>query len=535
MKKSGLISVCILVCLGFQTLQSQQVDTPETPIIDFVTVDPITGHVTITWSMPPTVPPSPEAEEYVIYWFERHPQGEDDLSPVSRPFATINDPTVFTYTFDYDTLMAREPMMPDPRKTSVGYVVAAINRSRPDGLVLTSNEAFRHHSMQLTNIYDSCRSEIMLRWFPYQGWRAYDEPFRPFEKYRIMYISEDSAMPGIELGTRTHWTDTTFLIENVEVNKLHTFYIEAVRSVDGVISQSFASERRTDMPTMPSQVTALSTIYNSDGHAEISFRLDPNPEITGARKYLFSGSSNPASAPVPIAEYYILNDTSLTDPQRQRRTFYYKLDAMHICQGRPHEASSNTATAIWLSIQQNGLKNNLRWDNYLEWDNSDARYEIYRKIGDDGLEQVVETVTQPQLTTFLDDLTGLGIEEITCYWIRATPTARPYSDEYGLSNIVCIKPESEIRIPTAFIPASSGLNAEYKPTFTFPPEEYLFLIYDRNGALVFETRNHEDGWNGKLRNGNTANEGVYTYFIRFKTAVGKVVEKRGTLMLLILP
>ena len=528
MKKLGLVKICLFVC--FVLYSQQDLTIPDRPIIDLVSVDPFTGHVTITWTMPSPQVSNVGVDEFVLYWFEFHPRIPGNPSSVSRPFADIKDLSggpVFTYTFDYDTLLLREPMMPDPRLTTVGFEVAAINTGGiSDNEYKTSLRAHMHYNTQLTHDYDPCRSEIRLRWHPYSGWRENTAPFQPFKEYRIIQVSQGGTATE-EIQTLT-WRDTTFLITDINSTGLYRYYIEAVRN-DGLVSTSILTEENVEILIPPSFVAALNTRVNDADITEISFIIDPSAQT---HSYLLSGASNPNFAFVPIAEYDIFSDTVLVDTQRRSRTYYYRLDAMHVCQGRPHVASSNVATGLWLSIRKNDLKNTLQWDRYLEW-NSDAYYEVYRRVGE-GLDQLLVTVSHTEETTLIDDLelADMYVEEEVCYWIKAIPTASGSSQEFGISNTVCVKPESRINTPSAFIPGDTNIdNSIFKPEFTFPPEEYMFFIYDRTGALVYETRNHNEGWNGRLLNGSSANEGVYTYFLRFRTAAGRIVERRGTVVL----
>ena len=295
------------------------------------------------------------------------------------------------------------------------------------------------------------------------------------------------------------------------------------------------------MPIPPTFVTAVDTKYNSEGLAEISFKLDPAAETFD---YEFLGTSNYGYSFVRIDNYKIIGDTILTDKQTRERTYYYKLEAWHLCRNR-YTASSNIATALWLTLKQEAQANLLFWDPYVDW-GGEARYDIYRKIGDNP-EEIIATVTDPPTTNHpspnciggkfchKDDLTNEYIDGNICYWIIAKPVSPnlPGNQEQAISNTICIKPESNIFIPQAFTPNVAGINSEFRPFFSYPPEEYLFIVYDRTGAVLFEIKDDSDtGWNGYLKNGKPASEGVYTYVIRFRTAMGRLIEKRGTFSLI---
>ncbi|MFM2195531.1 MAG: hypothetical protein RL092_1131, partial [Bacteroidota bacterium] len=86
-------------------------------------------------------------------------------------------------------------------------------------------------------------------------------------------------------------------------------------------------------------------------------------------------------------------------------------------------------------------------------------------------------------------------------------------------------------IPNAFTPNGDGENDVWAPQFT----EMISLdirIYDRWGTLVFRGNESNFVWNGNVRNGqHVAQDGAYTYAIRYATNFDVVEEIRGHLIL----
>ena len=507
LKSSRFLKIGLLACLCFGfPVYAQQV-LLDRPILEKVSVDPQTGDITIVWNME-TPPKSPyDIEEFVLFWHETYP------SSTNHPFDTIPNPSARSYTFDYDVMAQKYPNMPDPRKTSVPFSVGAENRT----LGLKSLRSYEDYNVQVTSKYDSCRAEIRLNWHPYKGWESNTTPNIPLDSYRVMLISESGGPDEI---IKTLDRDTFLIVTNVDENKKYSFYIEARQKDGRMISTSYQTTIETAMPIHPSEVIAEGTRYNSDGLAEISFKLDPAAETYS---YEFSGSSNGLTF-ISLGAYNIHNDTTLTDIQIREQTHYYKLEAWHVCKNR-YTASSNTATALWLKLKQEGQVNLLQWDPYQDW-GGDVRYELHRQIGDEP-----EEIFYPAI--YRDDLSGVEISGDVCYWLTARPASPTSSGQMAISNTVCIKPESDIYIPKAFTPNGDGLNDEWKPFFSYPPQNYLLILTDRIGAKVFETKNPEEAWNGQLMNGKPASEGVYVYFLRFETAMGRIVEKRGTFSLIL--
>ena len=523
----------IVFCLGLNAQVIRPI--PDRPFIESVSVHPETGHVTINWDMPPPqIPPSPLPDRFELRWYETEP------STTHHPFATVSSST-FSYTFDYDTMKFRNPMMPDPRKTSVRFSVVAFQTTATEEV--PSIFSLRHNNILVVSKYDSCRSEIKLNWNPYNGvglnnapigWWGNTPPYKPLVSYHVFQSVGGDPYEEIKILSDQ---DTFFIVPRVKDNDIYRFYIEARRS-DGEIASSYRTVRITTMPRPPSFITALGTKYVSDGFggevAEVSFKLDPAAKTYS---YEFSGSSRREYSFVSLGAFNIhASDTTLTDIQRRGKTHYYKLEAWHVCRHK-YTATSNLATALWLTLKQEATENLLFWDPYWEWKDAqdqkiNARYEVFRKIGDHP-EEVIATVVDPETTAYRDDLSGTFIDGDICYWIVAKPVSQKFPEEMAISNSVCIKPESEIWISQAFTPNVPGIDSEFKPFFSYPPQDYMFVAYDRNGAKVFETKDYNAGWNGQLMNGKPASEGIYTYYLKFQTAMGRLIQKTGTFALIL--
>jgi len=522
MKSISFLKLCLLVCISL-VINVKAQERPDRPVIEKVSIDPHTGLITIDWDVqkPPSSPPSPDVEEFWLFWHETQP------SPTNNVFAVIKNPAVRSYTFDFDTTKLRLPTMPDPRTTSVPFTVAAVNRTKSTTppWYSSSLRSVEHYNMQLSSNYDSCRAEIKLNWYPYVGWITNNQPYQPLVSYHVMSI-EGSQEVEIKVLSES---DTTFTIRDVMENSKYAYYIIAKRG-DGETATCYRTTIDTKMPIQSSFIYAVNTQYNAQGHAEISFKLDPH---TQTHSYEFSGTSNYDYSFVRLGTFDIYSDTVLTDLQIREKTHYYMLEAWHVCKNK-FTAKSNVATALWLSLKQDGQDNVLQWDPYLSW-NDNAKYEIYRQIGSN-LEEIITTVYDPSTTTYVDDMSIVEIDGEVCYWIVATPVSvsTGMSDQFAISNRTCIEPESNVFIPTAFTPNGDGQNDIYKPSFSpVDPKEYLLILFDRTGAKVFETKNPNEGWNGQLMNGRPANEGVYTYYLRFRTAIGRLFERSGTFVLML--
>ncbi len=83
-------------------------------------------------------------------------------------------------------------------------------------------------------------------------------------------------------------------------------------------------------------------------------------------------------------------------------------------------------------------------------------------------------------------------------------------------------------IPNAFSPHDGGANSKFRPFSNCEMENYSMKIFNRWGALVFETNQPEIDWNGQLNNQLLA-EGVYLYWIEVEVfEQGQFVQKQMT-------
>lgn len=94
-------------------------------------------------------------------------------------------------------------------------------------------------------------------------------------------------------------------------------------------------------------------------------------------------------------------------------------------------------------------------------------------------------------------------------------------------------PPELIGVPNIFTPNNDGVNdvlkMELSPSMS---EIYHFRIFNRWGALVFESENHLEGWDGTYK-GKELPNGVYIYFLEAPCEVnGRTMIKKGDITLI---
>lgn len=92
---------------------------------------------------------------------------------------------------------------------------------------------------------------------------------------------------------------------------------------------------------------------------------------------------------------------------------------------------------------------------------------------------------------------------------------------------------TEVHVPNAFTPNGDGLNDVFFAESNMELDYFEMTIYTADGRqMLFSSKNINQGWNGTYR-GQTQPHGIYFYNIRYSNNFGKIIEKRGDLLLIL--
>jgi gliding motility-associated-like protein len=103
--------------------------------------------------------------------------------------------------------------------------------------------------------------------------------------------------------------------------------------------------------------------------------------------------------------------------------------------------------------------------------------------------------------------------------------------DFGCIDTICktieLEGEYSIYLPNAFTPDGDGLNEVFKPVMQgVDPSEYLFVIFNRWGEKVFESKDPSRGWIGNHRGGNHyVPPAVYNWQLKVKNRFTGEIEK----------
>ncbi|MGB0806257.1 MAG: PKD domain-containing protein [Salibacteraceae bacterium] len=112
-----------------------------------------------------------------------------------------------------------------------------------------------------------------------------------------------------------------------------------------------------------------------------------------------------------------------------------------------------------------------------------------------------------------------------------------YQDEFGCfvldtSVTVNVMDEFKVSIPNTFTPGTDGLNDTFIPVI-YGVEELMYMrIFNRWGAMVYETEDITQGWDGTYKGEIVAHNSAFSYLVKVKRYNGELKEYVGVVVVL---
>ena len=487
----------LLFCIAaFGAYAQEGCKVPEPPVLKSVTVQPETGSTLLKWD------PSPSADiaAYLIYAYH-------DENGITR--GDINDtiwnPSATSYSFTSTVI----------NYFSVSYVVSAFRL--PNCSSAFSNVLSSIHMKAET---DTCNRKINI------SWNSYDTIPVKVSDYSVLV----SLNGGIytEAG-KVSVLEKEFTINNFIVNSDYCIVVRA-NLAGGTFSSSNRVCVNTDMRKPPQWINADYATLTPPAGITLSFSIDPDSEL---HYFSLERRSEPSTAFSEIAMITtntgVYSVTFTDETADENKINYYRLSAMNC--NKP-VVTSNIASNMVLSARALGNDIVLKWNHYRKWRGEISSYRLFMDTGNGFSEQAViepaDTIYSIPLSNIMYDIkTGK-----VCFYISASEYINPYVAEgNSRSNEVCITSEETLTVPNLFTPDNDGLNDLFKPVITFTPTDYQLIISNRQGRILFETRDFQNSWNGS-DNGKPLSEGVYLWFIKAGTPSGVNISRSGTVTII---
>ena len=492
MKYFFLISIfSILNIVTSNVIGQADVQPPASPVLTLVSVQASTGFTELTW----TKSPSADVAGYVLYTFNN---GE------GYAFDTIWDPSTTTLTYTHSAAVF----------FSESYVIAAIDNSK--NISPLSNEL---KTIYTASDIDTCNQKISIRWNKY--------PDNPVVVKGYKILASVNGNPLTEIAN-TNSITTSFIFSNFETDSKYCFVVQAILG-PGVVSGSNKTCIDTKMQRPPSWINADYATITLEKVIRLSFSYDPFSEINNfilERKEGIDGVFSKIATLNTRNNPVLYNDNITISG----KVFYYRLSAINNCISPV--LTSNIAGIILPELELSGNDLSLKWNQYREWNGNIGTYKIYMNVNGT-FSQIAEN--EPGDTTYL-----MGYSEImynvdqkeVCLFIKAEEVSNPYvSGNVSASEVVCTDILEIITVPNAFTPNNDLINDGFRPVLSFTPKEYRFQVRDRQGYILFETKDNLEEWDGK-KGSLLLPPDVYLWFLNVTSPSGKSYTRTGTVAII---
>ncbi|MEA3318321.1 MAG: gliding motility-associated C-terminal domain-containing protein [Bacteroidota bacterium] len=471
--------------------------SPNEPILKNVTVIQGSGNVEITWELT-------DSADLVIY--------RDDIESHSYiRIDIISDTSINSYIDNnsFADTIARS------------YRIAA----ELNGDVLHSSFSDTLNTIYTTCEFDSCAQEIPIAWTKYIN-SDFEGDDVEIKNYNIYKSVNNGPFELIATTTLKEYIDT-----DIEENTDYKYYIEAVLQYDTSIkSKSNVTNIYTSTLQSPDSIHA-DYIKSQENGFDLKFTIADNSEL---EKYKLlraiekNGMYDTIETVITNENEIYFSDTHVTSDEN---IYYYKLAALNGC--NLVSTISDTINNIVLNVSNNNFINTLSWNKYKEESNKIISYKIYRKIGDELPQSIIDNYHG---NTYNDNISNMQLQASSespnsgkfCYYVRAFE--EEYLSNYSESNTSCVYYKPKVFVPSAFTPNGDGDNDEFKIFFSFLPIDYKLQIYNRWGNLIFETNEPLHFWDGRTSQNTKVKMGTYIYYLKIKTPKNEIVEKKGNVI-----
>ena len=470
---------------------------PAAPILDSVSVNYATGKTRLSWQ--------PSSSGNVVSYIIYHESG------AYYPVDTVST----TWWIDSDP--AR-----DPSNKSQRYTVAALD-SCDKGSVQTDNQATIHVTYQSL---DPCTQSCEISWTEYVNMKG------GVEEYEIYYAVDDGALR--HAGTVPASTQS-YKLENLIPTKNYNIIVKAVNRTNGISASSSICKFTFQIEDAENVVSIRNTTVTNNEHITISATL--NGDIHPFTELLLYRSEKDfvnrkliAKVPYNKQVEYVYVDKNVNV---QKYEYYYNIELTNDC-GAVVAASNEMHNILLQGRADRDLyRNYVEWAEFGDWENGVFNYGLYRKLQTEPLAKLLSENTPSDLLLYWDievaDLYTLGSD--FSYYVEAI--SNPDNDgnsDTSRSNTLVLKQMQKTFIPNAFRPDGT-YNTVFKPVNSYVDiTTYVFAIYSRNGQLIFQTTDPNEGWDGTFE-GKPAPLGVYVYYVTYVFPNGEFYKRPGTVTL----
>jgi hypothetical protein len=470
-------------------------------LTNFRPVDPVVKLVTVNNELAEIYWSPSESDAVSEYIIERN------IPPWETYFTTTNTDTVYVDdnagNFNYLS----------PCENVVIYTVRAKDLCGAESP--GDNKLVPHNNILLSgNTSENCERKAALEW------NAYNNMVPPATEYLIQKSFDSLTFNNV--GTVSAGSSQAYEYIDQEMLEPFTRVFYRIAATNGELSSYSCTVTLFPVPDTISsfEITNVTVTDNSFITLYTYANLATIPE-----KVEISRTSNEGTMLFNTINWDPSGTLSFEDHDVMvnQSSYTYSAKVIDECDLTIFESNEFNSLLLTIGVDDNNNVS-LDWNNHQGWDTELQHYLVY-KYNDGVLESSYPVLVSAAQTTFeeIDDSDALQ----TTYIVEAVK----YDGTASRSNEVLLPRDAEINVPTAFRPNSLvPENREFNPLLkNVDPGTYLFLIFNRWGQQVFETRNPLEGWDGSFK--GEIQQGIYVYRISFRDQAGNELVKKGSVIL----
>jgi gliding motility-associated-like protein len=471
-------------CNGDSTASSDTVridfDPPAVSEIDSVSVDPITGNVTLGWQKNT----SADVAGYIIY----KQYGGSQNIPILNTSATAASLSGLS-----------------PNDSAYTFFISAY-----DSCGIQSAGSKTHTSILLKGALDDCSGIASIDWTNYisSNWAGISNYEVWVSRNNGGFVREESVINSV-LNTQ---------VSDIKSGDSVEIIIRTSDSSDpNKTSSSNILKLKNPAVKLP-KVNYLSSVgvINCE-FSRINWTTDSSGEISSFK--ILRGLDTlkmDTIATVPFErKLYFEYDDKDAKVNLNKAPYFYRILVFDNC-GNFTGSYSNISNTIRLAVYQvDDSTNRIGWNSYGTWSKGVGYYYVFRGVELNGeyVWKIAGSIPATDTSWVDENPPSEAGNTGVCYRIDAHENpGNPLiaSEAVSLSNCACEIKDFTVYFPTAFNPF--GINRKWIPKGSYINyEKSTVLIFDRWGQFVTTIEDLHKGWDGKDKDGEWMPPGLYHY------------------------
>jgi hypothetical protein len=464
---------------------------PESPRIDFVSVDTNTQKPKIHWTQDNLQNIDGFLIKRFVYDFQ-NTYGYNTVKIIEDPYATdfIDATTVYGEAL--------------PGQRMEIYRVAAYDSV--DDQRFLSPMSDPHATIFLSGTFDYCERSNFLEWTEYFSWE------NDFKAYSVF---ESTDNENFRLISEKAFGDTAVSAAIGRLNIDYRYYVEAANSA-GFVSRSNTINISSETSEFPENITITEISNASEGSTQLKFSIDKTDAVESFVLLTEQSEDQNTDSLVTLTadgsfEYKIISPRLSNTDLRN-----FRIIALDTC---PAEVGRSELYTELLSEASESHRKYYNTIEVLRHPYLDA-FTIFRRFNNAPFEKVAEGVGTIYEDNRTENLRGQLYGELPqgFYYYRC----EAFRDHTRyISNISSVRHEAKLIKYNAVNPKSNyKQDNEFKP-FAAYLSDYKMTIYHPEGYVIFESTDPQIGWKGTLPDGQLVPRGTYIYYIQYTDASGE--------------